>query len=198
MHRPWVLALITLLMILPTRTALADEVAPDLEGSDLRIKAQTELRRIFTALPTADQRRLTGIYVAFDSSVSDPIAQIACDDDGDYVVLMSDAMLKLISFVARAETHDEVTGEKRIRERLDDAGSMNRVSVRRSIDRSELQDELCERRGVMMQFLTDGNTGLAWLAALLHDSSRQQRLSGSIRRDMLEASRKRAVYCDGE
>lgn len=108
--------LLLLLLSFLTPVAFADEVAPELEGSDLRVRAQLELRRVFIALPPADQRKLTGMYVAFDSSVSDPIAQVACDDDGDYVVLLSDAMLRLVSFVARAETHDEVTGDKRLRD----------------------------------------------------------------------------------
>jgi len=101
-------------LLLFTRTAHADEVAPDLEGSDLRVRAQSEVRRLYQAMPPADQRRLTGVYAAFDSSVSDPIAQVACDDDGDYVILFSDAMLRLISHVARAETHDEATGNRRL------------------------------------------------------------------------------------
>ena len=89
--------------------ARADEVAPDLEGSDLRVKAQAALKKLVNALPTNDQRRLVGLYTAFDPNVADPIAQVACDDDGDYVVLLSDAMLRLAAHVARAATYDETT-----------------------------------------------------------------------------------------
>ena len=84
------------------RRARADEVAPELEGADLRHVAQAELRRLIVAMSAADQRRLVGIYVAFDDDASDPLAQVACDDDGDYVVVLSEAMLRLGAYVARA------------------------------------------------------------------------------------------------
>ncbi|MDF2694368.1 MAG: hypothetical protein K0S65_2751 [Labilithrix sp.] len=98
------------------RSARADEVAPDLEGADLRAKAQGELRRLVAAMPASDQRRLVGIYTAFDPSVADPIAQVACDDDGDYVVVLSDAMLRLLTHIARAESYDEQNGSKKVEE----------------------------------------------------------------------------------
>lgn len=105
---------LVLFATLGTRTARADEVAPELEGADLRVKAQAELRKLVSGLPQNDQRRLTGIYVAFDANVSDPIAQIACDDDGDYVVLLSDAMLRLLAHIARAESYDEANGSRKV------------------------------------------------------------------------------------
>jgi hypothetical protein len=95
-------------VLLAGRTpARADEVAPALEGADLRVRARGELRRLVGTLSDGERRRLAGVYVAFDASPSDPIAQVACDDDGDPVVLLSDAMLLLLSHVARAATHDE-------------------------------------------------------------------------------------------
>ncbi len=108
------LVVAALLALAGTRTARADEVAPELEGADLRAKAQVELKRLVTAMPQNDQRRLTGIYVAFDASASDPIAQIACDDDGDYVVLLSDAMLRLLAHIARAESYDEANASRKV------------------------------------------------------------------------------------
>jgi hypothetical protein len=59
-------------------------------------------------LPTEARRRLTGIYVAFDPSLTDVGSMAACDDDGDYVVVISDALLGLADFVAQAEATDEV------------------------------------------------------------------------------------------
>jgi hypothetical protein len=99
------------LLALPAR---ADEVAPELEGSDLRQKAQTELKKVFATLDAKDQKRLVGTYAVFDANASDPFAQVACDDDGDYVVLISDAMLRLVSHVARAQSYDEANGARRI------------------------------------------------------------------------------------
>ena len=89
------------------RRATGDEVAPELERADLRVRAQAELRRLVARLGPTEQRRLTGVYVAVDPDAADPSAQVACDDDGDYVVVVSDAMLRLASHVARAcdDTH---------------------------------------------------------------------------------------------
>lgn len=86
------------------RVARADEVAPALEGADLRVRASLLLRELMNAKP---EPKLRGIYAAFDPSVSDPIAMAACDDDGDYVIVMSDAMLRLAGFIARLATEDD-------------------------------------------------------------------------------------------
>ena len=94
--------------------AAADEVAPELEAADLRAKAQGELKRITAALPAADQRRVRGVYVAFHPDASDPFALAACDDDGDYVLVVSDAMLRLVSNVARAQSYDDANGSRKI------------------------------------------------------------------------------------
>jgi len=111
-----VLVVLALFGVTATGVARADEVAPELEGADLRAKAQAELKKLVSGLPSNDQRRLVGIYVAFDPSVSDPVAQVACDDDGDYVVLLSDAMLRLVAHVARAESYDEANGSRKVEE----------------------------------------------------------------------------------
>jgi hypothetical protein len=96
--------------------AAADEVAPELESQDLRTKAHLELKKLVAALPVPDQRRLTGIYVAFHGEASDPFALASCDDDGDYVVVLSDAMLRLVSHVARAQSYDDANGSRKIEE----------------------------------------------------------------------------------
>lgn len=93
--------------------ARADEVAPSLEGADLRVRAADVLRGLVTAKPDA---KLRGIYAAFDSSVADPNAMAACDDDGDYVIVMSDAMLRLVGFVARLSVDDESNGTHKLEE----------------------------------------------------------------------------------
>jgi hypothetical protein len=115
MRGPFVVLVIALLGLAETR-ARADEVAPDLEGADLRVKAQAELKNLVAAMPPNDQKRLVGVYAAFETSASDPVAQVACDDDGDYVVLLSDAMLRLLGHVARAESYDEANGSHKVEE----------------------------------------------------------------------------------
>lgn len=104
----WSLLVLVVLAVVgaPTRAA-ADEIAPELETLELRQKAQAELRRVFGVLAEKDRRRLVGTYLAIDPSPSEPIAQAACDDDGDYVVVVSDAMLRLVANVARAQAYDE-------------------------------------------------------------------------------------------
>jgi hypothetical protein len=94
--------------------ASADEVAPDLEPSDLREIARAELKKVVAALPANDQRRLVGVYAAFHPDASDPFALAACDDDGDYVVVLSDAMLRLASHVARAQSYDDANTSRKI------------------------------------------------------------------------------------
>lgn len=96
------------------RAARADEIAPELETTELRQKTQTEAKRLFTSLDPKDQRRLTGIYVAFDSNATDPSAMVACDDDGDYVIVVTDAMLRLASIVARAQSYDEINSSRSV------------------------------------------------------------------------------------
>lgn len=105
----WISVLFVVLATV-SRDARADEVAPALEGADLRVHARAELKALVATLDIAERTRLVGIYVAFDDSVVDPIAQVACDDDGDYVVLLSDAMLRLVAQIARADTADERRG----------------------------------------------------------------------------------------
>jgi hypothetical protein len=98
------------------RHVRADEIAPELETQVLRQKAQAELKRVFAGLSDGDRRRLAGTYLAVDPDPSDPYAVAACDDDGDYVVVVSDAMLRLVANVARAQSYDEANGSRRIEE----------------------------------------------------------------------------------
>jgi hypothetical protein len=96
------------------RTARADEIAPELETLELRQKADAEAKKLVAGLSPNDQRRLAGVYLAFDSSPSDPSAMVACDDDGDYVIVVTDAMLRLVSLVARAQSYDDVNGARTV------------------------------------------------------------------------------------
>ncbi len=104
------------LVAIPLGSARADEVAPSLEDADLRLKAAAELKRLVSGLAPNDQKRLVGVYPAFDPSSADAVAQVACDDDGDYVVVLSDAMLRLLTYVARADSYDEANGSRKVEE----------------------------------------------------------------------------------
>jgi len=66
------------------------------------------------------------VYVAFDPNANDPSAMVACDDDGDYVIVLTDAMLRLVSTVARAQSHDEASGGRNVE---DYAAFIARVQV---------------------------------------------------------------------
>lgn len=113
--RRFALAIAAALVVLVyPAAAAADEVAPSLEPSDLRDLARGELKKIVSAMPAADQKRLVGVYAAFHGDASDPFALAACDDDGDYVVVVSDAMLRLVAHVARAQSYDDANTSRKI------------------------------------------------------------------------------------
>lgn len=116
MTRAFILFLIGVLTLARPTTARGDEVAPDLEEADLRIRAQSELRTLMGGMAPNDRRRLVGVYAAFDTNAGDPFAQIACDDDGDYVIVISVAMLRLAAHLARAATYDETNKSRSIDE----------------------------------------------------------------------------------
>ena len=113
MHR-FLCALVFASFLLFVRDARADEIAPTLEPFDLREKASVELKKIVGTLSAADKKKLTGIYAAFHPESGDPFALAACDDDGDYVVVLSDAMLRLASNVARAQSQDDAAGTRTV------------------------------------------------------------------------------------
>jgi hypothetical protein len=97
-----------------SRSAHADEVAPALEQLDLRARAEMEQQKLFAHLPGVDQKRLAGTYLATDDDPSDPIAMVACDDDGDDVVVLSDALLRLAWNVAVGASYDEASPARRV------------------------------------------------------------------------------------
>lgn len=119
------LSLLLLIAVSP-RTACADEIAPELETLELRQKAQAEAKKLVRQLGAGDQRRLAGAYVAFDANAADPSAMVACDDDGDYVIVLTDAMLRLVSTVARAQSYDETSSGRNVE---DYAAFLARVQV---------------------------------------------------------------------
>jgi len=91
----------------PARAQSADP-APSLALPAAHRQAALELGMLVGRLSAEARRRLTGVYVAFDTSATDIGSMAACDDDGDYVIVVSDALLRLADFVAQAEATDEV------------------------------------------------------------------------------------------
>jgi hypothetical protein len=71
------------------------------------VEAQDELRALVAALPAGARARVPGVYVAFDPSPRDVVALAACDDDGDYVVVLSEALLVLAEHATHAAALDE-------------------------------------------------------------------------------------------
>lgn len=109
----WFLALVAVVV---SRTARADDVTPALDTAAYRAVADEELGKLLAVLPARERSKLVGAYVVHDEDVADPTAQAACDDDGDGVVVLSDAMLRLLADVARAASFDEATGSRRVEE----------------------------------------------------------------------------------
>jgi hypothetical protein len=101
-------ALASVALILVAKTGVADEVTPGLANQTIQDDAEDELLTLMRSLEPAEQRALQGIYVAVDPSTTDPLALPACDDDGDYVVVVSRAMLELVQQVAYTDASDRL------------------------------------------------------------------------------------------
>jgi hypothetical protein len=89
--------------------AQADEApqAPALSTQAAHKTTSDALAAIVQKLSAAQRQRVVGAYVAFVPDARDVAAFAACDDDGDYVVVLSDAMLALADFAAQAMASDE-------------------------------------------------------------------------------------------
>lgn len=87
--------------------AEAQELTPELAAAGRRREAELEARALVQVLPAADRHALRGVYVAFDPTPSDAYAISGCDDDGDYVVVVSDALLLVLEHFARAVALDD-------------------------------------------------------------------------------------------
>lgn len=105
-----------IVLALPASAARASDASPELAAAELRARAQSELRRLTSLLDARDRSKLVGIYVAFDPSASDPLAQVACDDDGDYVIVLSEALLRLLTHVARAASYEDAGASRKVEE----------------------------------------------------------------------------------
>jgi hypothetical protein len=98
------LALFAVLLV--AAPAAAQSVAPGLAAAGRRHEAEIELQALARALPPEERHAVRGVYVAFDPSPADAYALAACDDDGDYVVVVSDALLLVLEHFSRARAVD--------------------------------------------------------------------------------------------
>ena len=80
--------------------------SPSLALPIIRRIAEDELKLLVQALPPEVQRRIPGVYVAFDKTTVEVDAIAACDDDGDYAIVLSDPLLSSLDFVAQAAATD--------------------------------------------------------------------------------------------
>ncbi len=112
--RPHVFALAVAALFGTPGKADASDLAPSLGVEELRDVARIELKRQLGVLDPESARKLVGTYVVFEPDLADPLAAPACDDDGDAVVVLSDAMLRLAADVARAGAVDEKTGTRHV------------------------------------------------------------------------------------
>jgi len=85
-----------------TTSAVPAADAPGRAVAMARAQASDALRRLSARVPPEGAARVRGIYVAFDGGVVDAYAIAACDDDGDPVVVVSDALLVELDDVAQA------------------------------------------------------------------------------------------------
>ena len=88
--------------------------APALSAAALRGEARDALARVVLAMDDASRARVTGAYVAFETGGADVVALAACDDDGDPVVVVSDALLALADFASQARALDDVRGAGKV------------------------------------------------------------------------------------
>jgi hypothetical protein len=82
----------------------------ELATEALRARARSELASAVARLAEVERARVVGIYVAFDPDPSEVSTLAACDDDGDYVVVLTDAALRLADSIALARAIDETRG----------------------------------------------------------------------------------------
>ncbi len=92
--------------VAPTRASADATLTPTLGPLGRHVEAELLLRDLVSVLPDDVRARISGIYVAFTATPVDVISQAACDDDGDDVIVLSDAMLVLLEYVTHAQARD--------------------------------------------------------------------------------------------
>lgn len=82
---------------------LLSPAAPNLTVHERRASVLDEAENLARTVETEGRKMPRGFYVAFDRDPRIAYATSACDDDGDYVVAVSDALLRVITYVAEGE-----------------------------------------------------------------------------------------------
>lgn len=109
--------LLALLVLGSASAARADATSPSSPSfvrEALRSEARLRGAELLARLPEIERQRFVGAYVAISPDAADPAAFAGCDDDGDYVLVVTDAMLALVADVARARSFDEANGTSKI------------------------------------------------------------------------------------
>jgi len=101
---------VSALLLSVTAAAYGDDVAPNLLDDEIVDDASAELAEVVSSLDASEQQRVRGIYIALERSQVDVTALAACDDDGDYVVVLSRGLLDQVEAVAYADASDRVRG----------------------------------------------------------------------------------------
>ncbi len=113
------LAPLATLLALGGRTARAQSadarsIAPGVAVAERHRASADELAVLVSHLSADARKRVVGVYVAFDTSMTDASSLVACDDDGDYTIVLSDGMLELVDHAALAMAVDEVFGTRKL------------------------------------------------------------------------------------
>lgn len=107
-HR--LLASLSFALLVPSVAAAAPDVAPGLSLASLHQEASDALARVVAQRPSLP----AGTYVAVDPDPVHPYVIPACDDDGDAVVVVSDAALKLLEHASYGQALDEARGTRSV------------------------------------------------------------------------------------
>lgn len=117
--------LVAFLFVLLDPGAVRAEIAPGLSLASLHEEASAALQRLAALRPLPP-----GLYAAFDADPVHPYVVPGCDDDGDAVVALSDAALKLLEYASYALAQDEVHGTRMRDAYAERLGASQRPSAR--------------------------------------------------------------------
>lgn len=94
-------------LVLLTPAQASADVAPGLSLASLHQETSDALARLAALRPLP-----AGTYVTFDADPVHPYVVPACDDDGDAVIAVSDAALKLLEHASYALAQDQLHGTR--------------------------------------------------------------------------------------
>ncbi|MFO0553276.1 MAG: M48 family metalloprotease [Polyangiaceae bacterium] len=103
----------------PSSTSTAPPVATldpinNLDQQALRRRAGAVLGELVAALPDASRSKVQSVPLFADPTVGEVNAFAACDDQGQPLMAVSDGLLEVMAFSARAKAADEIFGGNRL------------------------------------------------------------------------------------